>query len=75
MVFFHIQKHVNVVQELYRKQRNEKIKEECMAAKALLIKELCMYKNPLLIKNFAQQELHMQSIELKKIKMLVAHEE
>lgn len=74
IIFFQLHNHVLIVRELYRKQRNEKIKREYREKKGLLIKELCMCKNPLQVKIFAQQQLHMQTVELRQIKAIEDHE-
>jgi hypothetical protein len=68
MILLQIKHHTNVVQELYRKQRNEKIKEELLQKKAAATRGLYALKNPTAIKQFVTEQLKMQKICLHQIK-------
>jgi cell division protein FtsL len=68
MVLLQIQHHTNVVQQQYRKQRNDKLKEELLQKKAAALRSLYALKNPATIKQFATEELKMQTVSLQQIK-------
>ena len=68
IVFLHIHNHTNIVRELYRKQRYEKIKEELLQKKAAALRTLYILKNPSTIKQFATEQLNMQKITINQIK-------
>lgn len=68
MVLLQIQHHTNVVRQQYRKQRNERLKEELVQKKATALRSLYALKNPAAIKQFATEELKMQKICLQQIK-------
>lgn len=68
MVIMQIKNHTNIVQQMYSKQRNEKIKNELIQKKTCLIRNLCSIKNPALIKQFAITELNMKKVALHQIK-------
>jgi hypothetical protein len=68
MILLQIKNHTNIVQLQYRKQRNEKIKEELSQKKAAALRSLYALKNPATIKKFATEELNMQKICLQQIK-------
>ena len=68
IVLLQIKHHTNVVRQLYRKQRNEKIKEELTQKKAAALRNLYTLKNPSSIKQFATEQLHMQKVALNQIK-------
>lgn len=74
IVFFHIHNHTNIVRQLYRKQRNEKIKEELLQKKATATRTLYTLKNPSSIKQFACEQLNMQKIALHQIKTVPSNE-
>ena len=74
MVFLHIKKHANIVRQMYRKQRNEKIKEELMQKKSSTLRSLYTLKNPSSIKQFATEQLNMQKVCLHQIKTVTSNE-
>ena len=74
IVFLHIHNHTNIVRQLYRKQRNEKMKEELLQKKAAAMRTLYTLKNPSSIKQFAAEQLNMQKIALNQIKTVTFNE-
>jgi hypothetical protein len=68
MVLLQIKNHTNIVQQQYRKQRNDKLKEELLQKKAAALRSLYALKNPTAIKQFATKELNMQTVCLQQIK-------
>ena len=74
IVFLHIHNNTNITRQLYRKQRNEKTKEELLQKKAAAIRTLYAMKNPSSIKQFATEQLAMQKIALNQIKTVQFNE-
>ena len=74
IVFLHIRNHTNIVRELYRKQRNEKIRDELLQKKTTAIRTLYSLKNPSLIKQFAVEQLNMKKVAFDQIKTVTFNE-
>jgi hypothetical protein len=74
MALLQIKNHTNIVRQLYRKQRNEKIKEDLVQKKAAMLRSLYALKNPAAIKQFATEELNMHNVSLHQIKTVAANE-
>lgn len=70
-----IYKHSLLVQASYTKQNYELERESLLKEKQHLCQELQMLKNRAHIKQYAQTQLHMDTLKLKQIKRLHDHEE
>lgn len=64
MAFLHLRKRAAFVDQVYKKQRSEKIRQELMHTKTSLLHCVHERKNLATVKNFATHELGMHPIVL-----------
>lgn len=69
-IFLQIHKQSSFVELSYKKQKNEKVKQELLEKKNSLIQQWYLVQNRASIKQYAQQELGMKKIALHQIKQL-----
>ena len=69
-IFLQIHKQSYLVELSYKKQKNEKIKQELVEKKNNLTQQWYMVQNRASIKKYAQEELGMKKIALHQIKQL-----
>lgn len=71
--FLNVHKNSNVVKQIYRKQHQEKLKEELLHKKQQLTHELYIIQQRSQIRKFAQEKLNMVDVSLNQIKKISNH--
>lgn len=74
-IVLQIYKHSLLVQASYTKQKYELERETLLQQKQQLTQEFQVLKNHANIKQYAQKQLNMDTLKLKQIKKINAHEE
>ena len=69
-IAFQIDKQSRLVKLTYQKQRNDTEKQKLLARKQELTVELYNLKQPQAIKQYAQNNLNMKPLDIKKIKRI-----
>lgn len=71
--FLNVHKNSNVVKQLYRKQHQEKIKEDLLHKKQQLMHQLYALQQRTHVRKFAQENLAMVDVSLNQIKKIANH--
>lgn len=72
-VFLIVHKNSNIIKQTYRKQHQEKIKEQLVQKKQQLTHQLYLAQHRSNARKFAVEKLHMTDVKIDQIKKLQSH--
>ena len=66
----HIHRHTRFIGESFRRQRNERTRQQLVHKRQELAAQLCAIQDHGYIKRYAEEKLHMKPISLSQVKKL-----